>query len=88
MTDAQVLQIVIGALEVGTKLAAPALLAALVIGTVISVVQTVTQVQEMSLSFVPKLLGVAAVMVFTGNWMMREIVGWVTTLWESIPSLV
>lgn len=88
MSDAQVLQIVMGALEVGTKLAAPTLLATLVIGTLVSVVQTVTQVQEMSLSFVPKLIGVAVVMVFTGNWMMREIVGWVTTLWNSIPSLV
>jgi flagellar biosynthesis protein FliQ len=88
MSDAQVLQIVVQALEVGTKLAAPALLAALVIGTAISVIQTVTQVQEMSLSFVPKLIGVAAVMLFAGNWMMREIVGWVTSLWNSIPSLV
>lgn len=88
MSDAQVLQIVMGALEVGTKLAAPTLLATLVIGTLVSVVQTVTQVQEMSLSFVPKLIGVAVVMVFTGNWMMREIVGWVTALWDSIPSLV
>lgn len=88
MSDAQVLQIVMHALAVGTKLAAPALLATLVVGTLISVIQTVTQVQEMSLSFVPKLVAVAAVFVFAGNWMMREVVGWVTTLWGSIPSLV
>lgn len=87
MTDAQVLQIVAGALTVATRIAAPILLATLVIGTVVSLLQTITQVQEMSLTFVPKLAGVALILLFAGNWMMREVVSWVTQLWQSIPTL-
>lgn len=88
MTDIQVLEILQGAIEVGTKLAAPFLLASLAIGVVISIVQTVTQIQEMSLTFVPKLIGVAVIVVVAGSWMIRELVGWVTMLWQSIPTLV
>ena len=88
MTDADVLQIVAGALEVATKLSAPILLATLVIGVVVSVIQTVTQVQEQTLSFVPKLVGVGLIVLFGGHWMMRELVTWVTQLWTTIPSLV
>lgn len=88
MNDAQVLEIVTGALVIGTKLAAPLLMASLLIGVVISVVQTVTQIQEMSLTFVPKLIGVSLIIVVAGSWMMRELTAWVTTLWRTIPNLV
>lgn len=87
MTDAQVLQIVIGALTVAAKLAAPILLVSLAIGVVVSLLQTVTQVQEMTLTFVPKLIGVALIVMFGGSWMIRELVTWVTQLWSSIPSI-
>jgi flagellar biosynthetic protein FliQ len=86
VTDADVLQIAASALQIATKLAAPALAATLVIGTIISVVQTVTQIQEQTLTFVPKLIGVALVLLFGGHWMIRELVGWVTQLWGSIPT--
>lgn len=85
MSDAQVLQIVAGALEIATKLAAPILLATLAIGVVVSVLQTITQVQEQTLSFVPKLVGVGLIVLVGGNWMMRELVNWVTQLWGTIP---
>lgn len=88
MTDVQVIEILQGAIAISTKLAAPILIASLMIGVVISVIQTVTQIQEMSLTFVPKLVGVAIIMMVSGAWMIRELVGWVTTLWQSIPSLV
>jgi flagellar biosynthetic protein FliQ len=88
MSDAQVLQIVTGALALATKLAAPTLLATLVIGSIVSILQTITQVQEMSLTFVPKLVGVGLILVFAGNWMMREFVTWVTALWGTIPALL
>ncbi|HVL99746.1 MAG TPA: flagellar biosynthetic protein FliQ [Egibacteraceae bacterium] len=87
MTDAQVLQIVAGALMIAAKLAAPILVVSLAIGVVVSLVQTVTQVQEMTLTFVPKLVGVALIVMFGGSWMIRELVTWVTQLWSSIPSL-
>jgi flagellar biosynthetic protein FliQ len=88
MTDAQVLDILRGAVEISTKLSAPILIASLVIGVGISVIQTVTQIQEMTLTFVPKLLGIAAILVLGGHWMMREVVTWVTLLWREIPTLV
>ncbi|MBW3657195.1 MAG: flagellar biosynthetic protein FliQ [Actinobacteria bacterium] len=88
MNDAQVLEIITGALVIGTKLAGPMLMASLVIGVVISVIQTVTQIQEMSLTFVPKLIGVALIIVVGGSWMMRELTSWVTALWRTIPGLV
>lgn len=88
MSDAQVLEIITGAIVVATKLAAPLLIASLVIGVVVSVFQTITQIQEMSLTFVPKLVGVAVIIVVAGSWMMRELTGWVTTLWRLIPTLI
>ena len=87
MTDTEVLTIVSGALVVATKLAAPMLLTALVIGVAVSLIQAVTQVQEMSLTFVPKLIGVGLVVLLGGNWMMGELVAWVHGLWSSIGSL-
>ena len=87
MTDAQVLQIVGGALTIATKLSAPILVATLAIGVVVSVLQTVTQIQEQTLTFVPKLLGVAVIVVFGGSLMIRELVTWVTQLWGLIPTV-
>lgn len=87
MSDAQVLEIVTGAIGIATKLAAPMLLASLVLGVLISIVQTVTQIQELTLTFVPKLVGIALILVTAGSWMMRELVGWVTALWQTIPAL-
>lgn len=88
MTDAQVLDILRGAIEISTKLAAPILTASLIIGVGVSVVQTITQIQEMTLTFVPKLVGIAAILVAGGHWMMREVVDWVTVLWTGIPQMV
>ncbi len=87
MTDAQVLHIIGGALVVATKLAAPILIATLVIGVVVSIIQTVTQIQEQTLSFVPKLVGVALIVVFGGSMMIRELITWVTQLWNMIPTV-
>lgn len=66
--------------------AGPVLLAALLVGLVVSVFQVVTQIQEMSLSFVPKLLSVVAVMVIAGAWMLRQIVSFATWMYNAIPS--
>ncbi len=88
MSDTQILQIVVDMLAVATKIAAPILLVSLAIGVIVSVLQTITQIQEMTLTFVPKLLGVALILVFGGNWMLREMVSYVTQLWSSIPNLV
>ena len=87
MTDSQVLQIARDAFAISIKVGGPILIAALIIGVFISVLQTITQIQEMTLTFVPKLLGTGLVVLFAGRWMMSEIVGWVQSLWAVIPSL-
>lgn len=87
MTDIQVIEILFDAFNVVTTVAGPLLAAALFIGVGVSVIQTVTQVQEMTLSFVPKLVAMGAILVFGGNWMIRELVSWVTTLWTQIGAM-
>lgn len=87
MNDAQVLELASGAMLLVGKLAGPLLITALVIGVVVSLIQTVTQIQEMTLSFVPKLVGLGVVLLVGGNWMLRELVGWSAALWGSIPTL-
>ena len=88
MNDAQVMTILVEALSVAMKLAAPVLLVTLVIGVVVSIIQTVTQIQEQSLTFVPKLIGAAVVLVVGGHWMLQEVTSWVARLWTSIPTVV
>ena len=88
MSDAQVIDIITDAMLMGSKLAGPLLIVALVVGVGVSLIQTVTQIQEMTLSFVPKVVGIALVFVFAGNWMLRELVTYSSRLWESIPHYV
>ena len=88
MSDAEILKILTGALAVSARIAGPLLLVALAIGVAVSLFQAVTQVQEMSLTFVPKLAGIAVVLVFAGSWMLRELVGWVEALWSTLPTML
>lgn len=67
---------------------APALVAALVVGGVVSVLSAATQVQEQSLAFVPKLAAVSLVLVLGGGWMAGELIGFTDDLWRAIPALV
>lgn len=87
MTDTEVLRIASDAILIATKLAGPILLTALGIGVMVSLFQAITQVQEMALSFVPKLIGAAAVILAGGHWMLGELLGWVRALWGSIPEM-
>lgn len=87
MSDTQILEIVAGALLIALKLAGPVLVMTLVVGVAVSLLQTITQIQEQTLTFVPKLIGVALVLLLGGNWMLRELVTWVTELWRTIPTL-
>ncbi|GGI06725.1 flagellar biosynthetic protein FliQ [Egicoccus halophilus] len=88
MSDVQVLEIFANGMLVASKLAGPLLIVVLVVGVGVSLFQTVTQIQEQTLSFVPKVLGMAAVLLVSGNWMLREVVNFASSLWSSIPSLV
>jgi flagellar biosynthetic protein FliQ len=66
----------------------PLLLAGLVVGLIVSVFQAVTQIQEQTLAFIPKIVAIAAVLVILGPWMLGQIVTYTTDLYESIPGLV
>jgi flagellar biosynthetic protein FliQ len=76
------------AMTLALKVAGPILLVALVIGLVISVFQAVTQIQEQSLSLIPKIAGVAVVIVVLGPWMLGQLVTYTSQLYASIPTLV
>ena len=76
------------AMEVTILLAAPILLASLAVGLIIAMFQAATQINEMTLSFVPKLMVVAVVMMSAGPWMLRQITGFTQRLVESIPYLI
>jgi flagellar biosynthetic protein FliQ len=75
-------------MEVIMLLAAPILLSSLLVGLVIAMFQAATQINEMTLSFVPKLIVVALVMMATGPWMLRQIVGFTQQLVENVPYLI
>jgi flagellar biosynthetic protein FliQ len=76
------------ALEITMLLAAPLLLAALVIGLLVGVFQAATQINEMTLSFIPKLVGMAATLVIAGPWMLKLLVGYTRELFQSIPMII
>ena len=76
------------AMELAMKVCGPLMLVGLAIGLIVSVFQAVTQIQEQSLSFIPKIIGVAAVIVIAGPWMLGQLLGYTEELYRSIPSLV
>jgi len=76
------------ALELTLLLAAPLLLVALVTGLVIGAFQAATQINEMTLSFIPKLLAMAATLIIAGPWMLKLMVSYTRELIESIPMLI
>jgi flagellar biosynthetic protein FliQ len=87
MSDADVVHIMAGAMMMVLELAGPILAVCLVVGLLVSIIQTITQIQEMTLTFVPKLIGVAVVLLVGGPWMIHQITVWVQNLWATIPSL-
>jgi flagellar biosynthesis protein FliQ len=88
MTTGTVLTIVEQALEVGVLLSAPMLGAALVTGLLISLFQAATQINEMTLSFIPKLLVLVLMIMLAGPWMINLMVDYMQRLYASIPALV
>jgi flagellar biosynthetic protein FliQ len=83
-----VIHIVAGALLTATKLAGPILISTLVVGLALSVVQSATQIQESTLTFVPKLAVAAVVLVVTGAWSLRVLTGFTREIFALIPELV
>jgi len=88
MDDVAVLQVAVQAMTVAAKIAAPMLLTALCVGFVISLFQSVTQIQEVTLSFVPKAIAVGISLLVCGRWMILEMTSFTTELYGQIPGLV
>jgi flagellar biosynthetic protein FliQ len=88
VNDANVIQIGMDAMMMATKLAAPTLLTALSVGVLIGLVQSATQLQEATLSFVPKFAAVGIAILLSGNWMLAQMVDYTRELWASVPSLL
>ena len=84
----QVVQIVAEALLTATKIAGPILVATLVVGLALSIIQSATQVQESTLTFLPKLFVAALVLVLTGAWALRTLEGFTHDLFAMVPSLI
>ena len=87
MTDASVIALAQEALMTAIMVAAPILLVSLVIGMLISVFQAMTQINEVTLTFVPKILGVFAVSAVLGPWMVGTMVGYTHRLFATLPQL-
>ena len=88
MTPESVMTLGQKAMEVTLIVSAPLLLVALATGLIVSIFQAATQINEMTLSFIPKLLAMAAVLAITGPWMIRMLVEYTRGLIESIPGMV
>ena len=88
MSDADVLGIALNAMIVVGKILAPLLLVALVIGLIIGLLQAVTQVQEVTLTFVPKFIAMAVIFVFAGHWFLRLLIEFTIGLFNQIPNLI
>ena len=76
------------AMQLALKVALPLLLAGLVVGLVVSVFQAVTQIQEQTLAFIPKIIAIALVLVIAGPWMLGQVISYTSDLYNGIPGLV
>ena len=88
MTPETVMTLGQRALELTALISAPLLISALVVGLVIGMFQAATQIQEMTLSFIPKLLVMGVALAVTGPWMLRTLVSFTRQLFLAVPSLI
>jgi flagellar biosynthesis protein FliQ len=88
MTPESVMTIGQQAIELTLVISAPMLLTALVIGLVVSIFQAATQINEQTLSFIPKLIGMFVVLVISGPWMVGQMLDFIQRLYSNIPWMV
>lgn len=87
MTDAGVLELAQRSVAVALMISAPVLALGLIVGLIVSVFQAATQIQEMTLTFVPKIIAVGAALVVFGPWMLKSMVTFTHSLFVSLPYL-
>ncbi|HEX5804558.1 MAG TPA: flagellar biosynthesis protein FliQ [Azospira sp.] len=88
MTPQSIMELARQALEMTLLISAPLLLAALVTGLIISIFQAATQINESTLSFIPRLVAMFVTLIVAGPWMLQTLIDYIRRLFESIPSLV
>jgi flagellar biosynthetic protein FliQ len=88
MSDADVTELAVQTMTMAAKVAAPILLTALLVGFLISLFQAATQIQEQTLSFVPKMIAVAIALLITGNWVLNQMVTFTQSLFDMLPRLL
>lgn len=88
MDKSEVINIAVQTMIVVAKICAPILIVSLTVGLGVSMLQSVTQIQEITLTFVPKLVGVGIVILLAGNWMMSTLVTYTHELFDLIPRLI
>ena len=88
MNQDTVTQLAINAMTVTVEVAGPFLIAGLVVGLLVSIFQAATSIQEVTLSFIPKILVTGGVIIVAGPWMLAQLLDYTQQLYESIPSLV
>lgn len=88
MTPTSVVELGRQALEVTLLISAPLFIAALVTGLVISIFQAATQINETTLSFVPKLVAIFLALVIAGPWMLSVLISYIRQLYEAIPAMI
>jgi flagellar biosynthesis protein FliQ len=88
VNDAVLVDIAIQTMLVTAKVVGPMLLVSLVVGFAVGLLQSVTQIQEFTLTFVPKFIGLGVVLLLGGPWMLAELVGYTNALFDHIPALI
>ncbi len=88
MTESYLITFAQNALMVTMFIAAPVLLVSLIVGSLISLIQAATQINEVTLTFVPKMIGIILVFALLGGWMGQQILSFTTEIFNSLPSLV
>jgi flagellar biosynthesis protein FliQ len=76
------------AMMLSLKIAGPILVLGLIIGLLVSIFQAVTSIQEQTLTFIPKIIALAVIIVVLGPWMLRQVVDYTQNLYQSIPTLI
>ena len=88
MNQDKVTSLLVDMMGITMKVAMPLLLSALIVGLLISIFQAVTQIQEQTLSFIPKIVDLVVVLIIGGPWMLTSITDWTTNLWGGIAQQV
>jgi flagellar biosynthetic protein FliQ len=88
MTEAYILTLAQNTVRIMLVLAGPVLIVSLIIGSLISLIQAATQINEVTMTFIPKIVAIAAVLLILGSWMLQQMLVFTSDLFNSLPNFV